>query len=83
MMNSPAAKGSQRLGWLLIILSTLVAGGFGMWKLAEELFRDPEVPDLVTLAILGLYAGFACLLLSAGLHRLKAYRTDRYKDIEL
>jgi anti-sigma factor RsiW len=83
MMNSSVAKGSQRLGWLLIVFGMLVAGGFGMWKLGEALFQDPEVPNVVTLAILGLYAGFGFLLLSAGLHRLKTYGTDRYKDVEL
>ena len=82
-MNSTAARGSQWFGWFLIIGCTLVAGGFGLWKLAEELLDDPEVPDVVTVAIMGLYAGFGFLLLSAGLHRMKAWRTDRYKDVEL
>lgn len=83
MMNTPAARLTGRFGWLLIVLGALIAGGFGMWKLGEELFEDPEVPDIVTIAILGLYAGLGFLLLSAGLHRLQARRSDRYKDIEL
>ncbi len=82
-MNAPGARLTQQLGWLLILAGMVIAGGFGMWQLGVALFEDPEIPDLVTLAILGLYAGLGCLLVSAALHRLQARRTDRYKDIEL
>lgn len=83
MMNAPLAGSSQRLGWLLIVTGILLGGGFLLWEAARELLKDPEVPDVFAIAMMAPYVGLTLLLLSALFHRLKARRTDRYKDVEL
>lgn len=78
--ESPRTRASgtlRRLGWFLVIVWMLAAGG-----LAIESFATSTESGLEKLLVLILIGGPLLLFMSVLLDRLKALKTDRYRGVE-
>lgn len=72
----------RNLGWILLsigIISTLV---YAMSQLWSEFLHDQSLPLYFRVGVLALVAGAIVLLVSIGRERLKAIRTDRYREVK-
>lgn len=76
-----ARTGGSRLsigaGWIIVIVWAVAFGGYAAW----ELWMSDE-PLLGKLIVFGGWTGFGLLLLGVLLDRLKAMKTDRYREVE-
>ncbi len=73
------AKFARRSGFLLLIIGFALAIGFGLFTF----FTDPSVPLIVQLCY-GLYiVGGLALFISVLRQRLKTYKNDKYRKVDL
>ena len=72
-------KTSRGLGWLLALIGGAILAGYAIYEFAT----DDTVDALVKIAVAGVVGGSALLRLSVILDRVRARKTDRYKDVEL
>lgn len=75
--RAPGSRWLRRVGWLLIVIWILVAGG-----LALQSFLASEDPLTEKLLIVILIGGPILLFLSVLLDRIQSLKTDRYKGVE-
>lgn len=78
-MDNAFERTASGIGWILVVGAVFVLAGYAGY---EFLLADVE-PPMVKWAVGALYLGFAVLLLSVLRQRLKARKTDRYKDVEI
>ena len=69
-------------GQILVILSLILLYGVGGYWLIFEVFGDPEVAWFRRTRLPALLPGPTLLLGTALTQRLKAAKTDKYKDVE-
>ncbi|MDE0660799.1 MAG: hypothetical protein F4029_05310 [Gammaproteobacteria bacterium] len=79
VMDNALERTASGIGWVLVVGAVFVLVGYAGY---EFLLADVE-PPLVKWAVGALYLGLAVLLLSVLRQRLKARKTDRYKDVEI
>ncbi|MDT8437268.1 MAG: hypothetical protein RRA92_11010 [Gemmatimonadota bacterium] len=80
--NGVYARLERGVGWILVSLGAILAGGWAVWTGVRGLLADPSLPGFVKAGILALGLGLVILLVSVARHRLFVFRTDPYKDIE-
>ncbi len=68
---------SSSLGWLLVAVWAVASTAYGLFEYARS--GEDLVWKLLAFAGLG---GFALLLVSVALDRLKTWKTDRYTEVE-
>ena len=78
MMSGATVKATRWLGWLLWIGAAIVLVGFGLWAFAS----DPGVATLERIGVLTMLTGVVLVFLSVLFERIRAHRSDKYKDIE-
>ncbi len=69
------------VGWILFSIAAIALLIYGGFKAIEEIVTDPAVDKILKVALLGLIAGLAVLLVSIIRERLFFYKKDRYKDV--
>jgi hypothetical protein len=69
-------------GQILVISSLVLMYGVGGFWFISEMFGDPEVPWFVKVGLPALVIGLTLLFGTALTQRLKAAKTDKYKDVE-
>lgn len=79
VMDNALERTASGIGWILVVGAVFVLVGYAGY---EFLLADVE-PPMVKWAVGALYLGLAVLLLSVLRQRLKARKTDRYKDVEI
>ena len=79
MMRITVTKTSRDLGWLLGIGGGVLLAGYATYEFAT----DDSTAALVKVAVAGIFGGMALLLLSVLIDRLRARKSDKYKDVEL
>lgn len=79
VMDKAFERTASGIGWLLVVGAVFVLGGYAGY---EFLLADME-PTFVKWAVGALYLGLAVLLLSVLRQRLRARKTDKYKDVEI
>lgn len=79
VMDNAFERTASGIGWVLVVGAVFVLVGYAGY---EFLLADVE-PPMVKWAVGALYLGLAVLLLSVLRQRLKARKTDRYKDVEI
>ena len=79
MMSTTVSKTSRGLGWLLGLAGGLVLASYAAYKFATA----DATEALVKIAVAGLVVGLFLLLVSVAADRLRARKTDKYKDVEL
>ena len=81
--GSPEAPqgGSSRVargvGWAIAVLWLVGLGGYAAWQLVAA-----DGPLLPKMLVFGAWTGFGLLLLSVLLDRLKAMKTDPYREVQ-
>ncbi len=78
-MSTTVSKTSRGLGWLLGLAGGLVLASYAAYKFATA----DATEALVKIAVAGLVGGLFLLLVSVAADRLRARKTDKYKDVEL
>ena len=79
VMDNAFERTASGIGWVLVVGAVFVLVGYAGY---EFLLADVE-PPMVKWAVGALYLGLAVLLLSVLRQRLKARKTDKYKDVEI
>lgn len=79
MMRITITKTSRGLGWLLGVGGALVLVGYGVYEFAT----DDTTGALVKFGVAAVSCGALLLLLSVIIDRVRARKSDRYKDVEL
>ena len=79
IMNDLPAKASRGIGWILFIAGLITLIGYAVWEFAI----DDETTLLVKLATSGVVFGLIFLFISVLRQRLIAFKTDRYKDVQI
>lgn len=72
-----ASRGLRSLGWAMAIIWLVVTVGFGLW----QMWQAPQ-SAFERLLIFGGITGFALLFLSVLIDRIRAAKTDRYREVE-
>jgi len=78
-MDDPGVQLSRGIGWLLLIGSALIIGGF----LVFQFLSDPAISGFWKFVISAFYLGLAGLFVSVLRQRLIDRKTDKYKDVEI
>lgn len=76
----PRTGGSRlalSLGWMVVLAYIVGLAGYAGWELATS-----EEPVAGKIIIFGGWLGFGLLLFGVGLDRLKAMKTDRYREVQ-
>ena len=79
VMDNAFERTASGIGWLLVVGAVFVLVGYAGY---EFLLADVQ-PAMVKWAVGALYLGLAVLLLSVLRQRLRARKTDKYKDVEV
>ena len=79
VMDNAFERTASGIGWLLVIGAVFVLVGYAGY---EFLLAEVEQP-VVKWAVGALYLGLTVLLLSVLRQRLRARKTDKYKDVEI
>jgi len=69
---------TRGLGWVLFVVGAVAVVGFGIYEFAT----DPAVEALQKLIVFAIFVGLGLLLISVIWERIKASKTDKYKEIE-
>ena len=75
--RTAVSRAGRGAGWTILVVWVLVAGGFGLveaWRGAEDLGTR--------LLVFGGLSGLALLLVSVAIDRLRAARSDRYREVQ-
>lgn len=75
--RSGGSRLSLGLGWIIVIVWAVAFTGYAAWELWTS--DEPLVGKLI---VFGGWTGFGLLLLGVLLDRLKAMKTDRYREVE-
>ena len=70
-------KGTRSLGWSILIVWSVVIGGYGTFQYAAS----PTEPLFEKLLIFGLFLGFGLVFLSVLFERIRERQTDRYRGV--
>ncbi len=74
--RSSASRFSLGAGWTIVVVYLVALAGYSAWQFATS--DEPWVGKAI---VFGGWAGFGLLLLGVGLDRLKAMKTDRYREV--
>jgi len=69
---------TRGLGWVLFVVGAVAVIGFGIYEFAT----DPAVEALQKLIVFAVFVGLGLLLISVIWERIKASKTDKYKEIK-
>ena len=75
--RSGASRLSLSVGWAIVVVWLVALTGYSAWELATS-----DEPLMGKLIIFGGWTGFGLLLLGVGLDRLKAMKTDQYREVQ-
>ena len=75
--RSRASGLSMGIGWTIVVVWLVGLIGYAAWELARS--DDPLVAKLLAF---GAWSGFGLLLLGVAMDRLRAMRTDKYREVE-
>lgn len=68
---------SRGVGWVMVVAWLILLGGFGLWQMAVA-----PVSLGLKLVIFGGLSGFAFLMISVGMDRIRLLPQDRYRRVE-
>ena len=81
--ETPAAS----IGQFLVIAGLIILYGFGSFWVCAELIKGgedkDEIPMYIQYGVPVLFAGIGVLFFTVLFQRLKAAKTDKYKDVQI
>jgi len=72
----------RKIGWILFSIGAIILLFWGVYKLIEELIKDPTIPLILKIGILAFFAGAIILLVSILREQLFMRKRERYKEVE-
>ncbi len=70
------------IGGILVAVGVAAMSAFGVFTLARELFRDPETPIVLLVALPAVAVGFLILLAAAVHHRIRQRREEDFSEVD-
>lgn len=80
--DSVYSRTERSLGWLAVILGTVLVGGFGLYHLVAAIVTTSELPWYVKGGIFALCFGILLLLVSLIRERIYVRKRTRYDEIK-
>lgn len=83
-MARPESGGRPLLwiGGILVAVGVAAISAYGVFTLARELFRDPETPIVLLVALPAVAIGFIVLLAAAVHHRIRQRREEDFSGVD-
>ncbi len=69
-------------GWILFSFGLILVLIYSLFQLMGDFLHDSSLPLYFRLGVTALTAGIVVLLVSVGRERLKAYKSDRYREVK-
>ena len=82
-VKDPVAQTGASLGQILVIGGFIFFYGSCIYLALKEMLSDPDTPILIKIGLPAIFLGFGVLLTSVIIDRIKASKTDPYKDVEI
>ena len=67
---------------IMIIVSGSVLSGFGVYLFAQELFKSPEVPLAIKIAVPTMAGGIIILVIIVIVDRWRSSRKETFKEVD-
>ena len=81
--KDPVAETGASLGQILVIGGFILFYGSCIYLAFKEMLSNPDTPVLIKIGLPAIFLGFGVLLTSVIIDRIKASKTDPYKDVEI
>lgn len=81
--KDPVAETGASLGQVLVIGGFIIFYGSLIYFALKEMLSSPDTPMLMKIGLPAIFLGFGILLTSVIIDRIKASKTDPYKDVEI
>ena len=83
-MARPESGGRPLLwiGGILVAVGVAAVSAYGVFSLAREMFRDPETPIVILVALPAVAIGFIVLLAAAVHHRIRQRREEDFSEVD-
>lgn len=83
-MARPESGGGPLLwiGGILVAVGVAAVSAYGVFSLAREMFRDPETPIVILVALPAVAIGFIVLLAAAVHHRIRQRREEDFSEVD-
>ena len=81
--KDPVAETGASLGQVLVIGGFIIFYGSLIYLSLKEMLSSPDTPMLMKIGLPAIFLGFGVLLTSVIIDRIKASKTDPYKDVEI
>jgi hypothetical protein len=81
--KDPVAETGASLGQILVIGGFILFYGSCIYLALKEMLANPDTPMLIKIGLPAIFLGFGILLTSVIIDRIKASKTDPYKDVEI
>ena len=81
--KDPVAETGASLGQILVIGGFILFYGSCIYLALKEMLASPDTPILIKIGLPAIFLGFGVLLTSVIIDRIRASKTDPYKDVEI
>jgi len=81
--KDPVAETGASLGQVLVIGGFIIFYGSCIYLALKGILADPDTPLFMKIGLPAMFLGFGVLLTSVIIDRIKASKTDPYKDVEI
>ena len=81
--KDPVAEIGASFGQILVIGGFILFYGSCIYLALKEMLANPDTPMLIKIGLPAIFLGFGVLLTSVIIDRIKASKTDPYKDVEI
>tara|TARA_B100000530_G_C15668265_1_gene373186 strand:- start:25 stop:477 length:453 start_codon:yes stop_codon:yes gene_type:complete len=81
--KDPVTETGASLGQVLVIGGFIIFYGSCIYLALKAMLADPDTPLFMKIGLPAIFLGFGILLTSVIIDRIKASKTDPYKDVEI
>ncbi len=81
--KDPVAETGASLGQVLVIGGFIIFYGSCIYLALKGILADPDTPLFMKIGLPAMFLGFGILLTSVIIDRIRASKTDPYKDVEI
>ncbi len=81
--KDPVAEAGANIGQVLVIGGFVIFYGTLIFFVLKEILAEPNTPLFMKIGLPAIFIGMGILLTSVIIDRIKASKTDPYKDVEI
>ncbi|SVB68165.1 uncharacterized protein METZ01_LOCUS221019, partial [marine metagenome] len=82
-VKDPVAEAGANIGQVLVIGGFVIFYGTLIFFVLKGMLADPDTPLFMKIGLPAIFIGMGILLTSVIIDRIKASKTDPYKDVEI